>query len=265
MRAPLGGCAPRPALQCAPVAEASQTPGRALPFSGRLREQSPGRRPGPLQPLLGAGLAPSLQLSAPWPLQWEPGVGQAGGRWAEGGEKTRTTLQTHQAPSGWTVPVARTSWSWGQADLTGRVRAPAVVRGPRRCLRSQVVGAHPAPPPAWSEGGPDGGSDSSESRGFGGAEWGRGDRTRRSRLPAPCSGLCRARRACVPAWVGAAAQTPVLSRDRLRAEPRGSPWPARPRPPAQVPTAPHVGGRIVLCGGLSDALEDVWPLPTRCH
>lgn len=80
MRAPLGGCAPRPALQCAPVAEASQTPGRALPFSGRLREQSPGRRPGPLQPLLGAGLAPSLQLSAPWPLQWEPGVGQAGGR-----------------------------------------------------------------------------------------------------------------------------------------------------------------------------------------
>lgn len=195
-----------------------------------------------------------------------PGWGRrAGRRWAEGGEKTRTTLQTRQAPSGWTVPVARTSWSRGQADLTGRVRAPAVVRGPRRCLRSQVVGAHPAPPPAWSEGGPEGGSDSSESRGFGGAEWGPGDRTRRSRLPAPCSGLCRARRACVPAWVGAAAQTPVLSRDRLRAEPRGSPWPARPRPPAQVPTAPHVGGRIVLCGGLSDALEDVWPLPTRCH
>lgn len=139
MKAPLGGRAPQPAVQCTPVAKASQTPGRPLPFSGRLCGQSPGSFlknsedgtldawPGPLQPLLGAGLALPLQLSVQPALQWEPGAGRAGGGQREERKPKPPYRQARTPLAGRSPWRRRRGPAVKRTSLAGSVQAPAVV------------------------------------------------------------------------------------------------------------------------------------------
>lgn len=144
-RPPVPPLWPRPARP-----QGARSPSLAAPVSRALAHSQRILKMEPWTPGLGLPSRCSergwrcVRLSI-WPAsQWEPGAGRAGGQWAERSEKTPSPLQISQDPSGWTVPVARTLWSRGQADLTGRVYADTG-RGPRPSMMPQIPGCRGSP------------------------------------------------------------------------------------------------------------------------